>query len=154
MRRDEEGTRKREKEKKETSLPLPLLPQLPISPTSKKKEGRVRVATRIWEDNADREKTGRSTLKVRARAWLQPTFPNVSTFEEEARGFLWPMHTKRRDRVKCLAKTRTGMRVVYAYGDRGGGEEERRRRLVDFRVDFENAETARFSGWLDKSGRC
>lgn len=32
------------------------------------REGGVRVATGVWEDNADREKTGRSTLKVRARA--------------------------------------------------------------------------------------
>jgi len=59
----------------------------------------------------------------------------------------------RRNRVRTLRKDKNWyagrVRIRTPIEEDEGTREEK-----NFRVDCENAEAARFSGWLDKSGRC
>lgn len=68
--------------------------------------------SRVWEDNADREKTGTEPSKsVPALDCNQPFPSSVSTFRKEARGFLWLMHqrdrTLRKDKNWYAGRVRT-----------------------------------------------
>lgn len=135
-------TNRERKRRDRDILPLRSLPQLE---KRKGKEEKGGAATGVWEDNADREKTEQSILKVRARAWLQPTFP-----------ILW----KRRPGdsfSRCTDETGPSKDVSQrrglvcgsctnpnAYEKKGGGEREGW--LI--RVDCGSAKAARFSGWL------
>lgn len=128
MRRDEARTRKIEEEREETSLPPPLLPQFPISPTSE--EERVEFESRREFEKimqTVRKRDGAPSKSASALDCNQPFPPSVSTFEKEARGFLWPMH--QRDRVKVPRKDKNW--YAGRVRIRTSTEGRRRRRLVE-----------------------
>lgn len=137
-------TNRERKRRDRDILPLRSLPQLEKR-KGKEEKGGVGAATGVWEDNADREKTEQSILKVRARAWLQPTFP---TLWKRRPGDSFNRCTDETGPSKDVSQRRGlvcgSCTNPNAYEEKGGGEREGW--LI--RVDCGSAKAARFSGWL------
>lgn len=134
-----------EKEREETGTFFRFGRYLSLRKGKEEKSG-VRAATGVWEDNADREKTEQSTLKVRARAWLQPTFP---TLWKRRPGDSFSRCTDETGPSKGVSQ-RGGLVCgscanPNAYEGKGGREGEREGWLI--RVDCGSAKAARFPGW-------
>jgi len=106
---------------------------------SRQESGKIMQTVRKWD--------GAPSKSTPALDCNQPFPPSVSTFEEEARGFLWPMH--QRDRVKALRKDKDW--YAGRVRTRTPIDEEERKRRLDFRVEMQRLQDSPI--WLDKSGK-